>query len=265
MLMGPACLALGFILLLVKTGGLLGRPVWLFGLSLSMGIGCFTSFLAYREVVEQQQKRKHHEEERLKELTSVKETLGETGSLYREKVEKLEVVIQGLESELREIQLAYEQVHGEGQRERLRAGALQTSLEDALDALREARQLDFFKAEEASSLPPDLPAQHRQLRDQFDEKALILNQTRRRLFGVEGQLFALQKNHAEERLASIEDIEILQKEYTSLEGENRNLEEEVQLLEALITELIRTKTSKQRSAPKKKVEQMLELQFDTTT
>ena len=256
---------MAFILLLIKTGGVLGPPIWFFGLLLSMGIGCFTSCLAYREVVEQQQQRKQLEQKRLKELVSVKETLKETGLLYREKVENLEEVIQGLEGELREVQLAYDQVHSEGQRERIRAGAFQTSLEDALDALRQARKLDFFKSQQASSLPSDLPAQHRQLRDQFDEKALILNQTRLRLFGIEGQLFALQKTHVEEKLASIEDIEILQKEYTYIEEENRNLEEEIQHLEALITELIRSKTTKQRSAFKKKAEQMLELQFDTTT
>lgn len=264
MLLGPSCLTLAFLILFFKAGNFSESPFWFLGLFFSIGISCVISCLLHRELIEQQENFKLIEASNVKELTSNKELLKETGVFYKEKVEKLELVIQNLEKEFNEIQIAYEKVYHGRESEHTRAEALQVSLHDALDAFREAQQFDFIKTEANVSLPSNLSGLYRQLRKQFDEKSLVLNQTRRRLFGIEGQLFVLQKVCAEEKLSNNSELDIFQKQFVCLEMENQQLQEEVRHLETLVSQLFETKSRKKLVA-KKKVEQMLELQFDSTS
>ncbi len=260
---GPGSLLAALTLLMIRTSHHIGRPVWFFGLSISILIACLITYLTFKEILEREAMLKALKTEKESQAASIRSTLDEASHLYREKVEKLEEAIAQIEKEHGELQVGYEQIHDTSQKEKVKGSALHTSLEDALEALRAAHELNFLKNQHYASLPTDLPSQHKQLREQFDEKALVLDQTRRRLFALEGQLFLTRKEQVDEKLDPQEELDFMQTDLALLNEENQRLEVEIESLEALVSQLLKPK-EKKKTPSKQKVEQMLELQFDTS-
>jgi len=260
---GPGSLLAALVLLIIHSSSYIGRPAWTFGLSISILIACFVTYLTFKEILERETLLDALKAEKESQALSMRSTLDEASHIYREKVEKLEESIAGLEKDHSELQVGYEQIHDACQNEKGKASALFTSLQDALDALRLVRQFHYFQDQQSALLPTDLPSKHKQLREQFDEKALVLDQTRRRLFALEGQLFLTRREGAEEKLGPQEELQMIQTDLAFLDEENQRLEREIEHLEHLVSELLKPKEKKKTSS-KKKVEQMLELQFDAT-
>ena len=259
---GPGSLLAALTLLMIRTSHHIGRPVWFFWLSISILIACLITYLTFKEILEREAMLKAIKTEKESQAASIRSTLDEASHLYREKVEKLEEAIAQIEKEHGELQVGYEQIHDTSQKEKVKGSDLRTSLEDALEALRAAHELNFLKNQHYASLPTDLPSQHKQLREQFDEKALVLDQTRRRLFALEGQLFLTRKEQVDEKLDPQEELDFMQTDLALLNEENQRLEVEIESLEALVSQLLKPK-EKKKTPSKQKVEQMLELQFDT--
>lgn len=259
---GPGSLFAALVLLMIHSSSYIGRPAWSFGLSISILIACFVTYLTFKEILAREDLLNAFKKEKENQAASMRSTLAEASHIYREKVEKLEEAIAQLEKEHGELQVGYEQIHDSCQKEKGKASALFTSLQDALEALRQARQLYFFHDQHHASLPSDLPSKHEQLREQFDEKALVLDQTRRRLFTLEEQLYLLRRERAEEKLGPQKELQLMQIDLELLAEENQRFEREIENLEHLISKLLKPKEKKKASS-KKKVEQMLELQFDS--
>lgn len=257
-LSGPIALMIALILLIGKTAHHIERPVWLFGLSLSILIACFIAYLTFKEILSRETLLSQLKEQNEKKAAAIRSALDESQHLFREKVDKLEEALKALEEDYRQLQVGYEKIYGENQKEHTLSSSLHVSLEDALDDLREERQKSYIKTQAEHFLPPDLIAKHRQLREQFDEKALILDQTRRRLFQLEGHLFAARKIQAEEKLERGPELEILLDEIALFSEKNRQLEEENNHLEEVISSMLESKAKK---APAKKKAEALELQF----
>lgn len=260
-LAGPGALLTALLLLIVKIAPLLARPTWVFGLCLSICLACFITYLSYKEILARQRVLTELKGENEKKVAAIRATLEEATHLYREKVGALEEAIQAKEGECEELRLAYEQVYQVSQKERGKASALHTSLEDALEQMRNARYHTYLKEQSDRAVPADLPSRYHQLRQQFDEKALILEQTRRRLFALEGQLFAERREMAEEKLEPSLAAIHLQRDLIALDEENQVLEGEILRLEEIVSELSKPKPKKASS--KAKVDQMLQFQFDT--
>ena len=83
--------------------------------------------------------------------------------------------------------------------------------------------------------PKNLVRQRQQLREQFEEKSIVLDQTRRRLFEAEGFLIALKKERGLELLSQNEEMEALVCTLNELIQENEALEVEIKELESLVS------------------------------
>lgn len=246
-LFGPALLLSVIGLLLFKSDSI----IWLCGLCISALLATWISYLTFQEIAAHNQEFQCLSARKDKESNDLRATLDETHVLYREKVSKLENSLCDLE----EKQSAE---HSEVNHYKSRARAFEASLEEALTELRNLSQLHYLQQEE--KVPKNLVKEHAQLREQFEEKSLVLDQTRRRLFEVEGFLLALKKERGLELLSQNEEQEILIKEIGQLITENERLEKEVIALESLV--------SLKATAPKKtqkKLQDMLEFQFETST
>ncbi|NGX60283.1 MAG: hypothetical protein KR126chlam3_01454 [Chlamydiae bacterium] len=271
-LFGPGSLLGALALLLYRAGYLIGHPVWLCGLILSIFLACGIIYLSFKEVLSHEKDFLHQNSQNQKESEDLRAILEEAHTLYREKVEKLEQTIATIEKEqklhieakektLIDLQGSYEETKEESNTYKNQTHQFQISLEDALDQLRDSQQFQYIQQEVGKALPKNLPSQHRQLREQFDEKALILEQTRRRLFVIEGQLLALKKEQVTEKLAENSEEENIFQMVQVLIEENDLLEEEIAHLETLVAESLKSKREKK---PKKKIDQMLEFQFEPT-
>lgn len=252
---GPALLCGGFFLLLFRANSLIGRPVWTLGLTFSICIAAFITYLTQKELLTRAEKLKNETNQAKKTAGNYRSTLDEAQALYREKVEKLEEAISDQDSIFLDIQSKEYEAEREAKQQKNRALAFETSLQDALDELREARQMHYLEREMGKILPKNLPSQHKQLRDQFEEKSMILDQTRRRLFTLEGQLLALKKEQMIQELSEDSHEETLLKALERVVQENEDLENEIIQLEKLLSQ---SPPSKKKE---KKAQQVLEFQF----
>jgi hypothetical protein len=271
LLLGPALLVAALLLIFYKAAFLIASPVWITGLGCALLLACAISYLSFREVLEREMKNRRGRECQEAHQKEIRSLLNETHALYRDKIAKLEAVIASLEEEegqilvenekeYVELQRGYESLFQENRELKNRTSSLHIALEDALDELRALRQEEYLLLQTQKRIPKDLPHRYRQLREQFDDKALALEQTRRRLFALEGQLLALKIASASEKLeANREEIALLN-EVESLLDEKECLETEVALLEKLVLGSGSSKAAKKRA--KKQLETMLEFQFD---
>lgn len=262
-LAGPGCLLAACALLMLRLSSLDFRPVWLMGLILSILIGSTVSYLVFKEILERITLASRLEAENRSRVDAMRSTLDQAHALYRDKVEQLQQAIAALETEYHVLEADHLCISDERDRERAQSSSFHISLDDALDALREERLLAYLREQHHTFTPHDLAARYRQLREQFDEKALAYKQTRRRLFSLEGQLFVAEREIAERGLNGNSQLDLLQSDLSILVQENQWLEDEVEKLEGVVAELSRPKSSK-RASSKSRVEQpALPLQFES--
>jgi len=260
-LLGPLLLLCVVVLLLLKMATFAEGIFWLFGVALATVLACLITYLAFQEIAAQKQDLRQLIDKKEKETQDLRAVLDETHLLYREKVAKMEDAI--CECEKRQVaELEQRQsLEAELTHYKAKARSFEISLEEALNELRNLAKVHYLEQEKQQQIPPNLVKQHQQLRQQFEEKSLVLDQTRRRLFETEGFLLALKKERGLELLSQNEEQQTLFKHIEELLQENGQLEAEVKALEGLISVL-----SKPTTAPKKtqkKLEEMLEFQFDT--
>lgn len=94
--------------------------------------------------------------------------------------------------------------------------------------------------------------QYAQLKEQFEEKSDILNQTRKQLFSVESQLLALQKQMEEQDFEEDAHDVVLTEQLRQVESLQNQLEQEVVCLEEIISKLHQPKkTARVRKAKTK--------------
>ena len=99
-------------------------------------------------------------------------------------------------------------------------------------------QEDVFYRELSSQLkllPKEIKEAHLQLRAQFEEKSKVLNETRKTLFSLEGEHFALCKEYLEKEHQPNETMICLQKDLRTLLEENESLKKEIATLEQIIS------------------------------
>lgn len=270
LLLGPLLLLAALLLLFFQTSYLTLPPVWLLSFAISIALTCWINFMAVKECCFHEEKRQTEntvEEEKIQDLRGV---LDETHLLYRDKVANLEKQLKNLEEEkinlvsdqekaLKTYEKNHKLVFEESAFYKRQVDALQVSLSDALDELRPARQMEYLQKENSKTIPPDLIHKHVQLREQFDEKAAVLNQTRKELFALEGELLILKNEHAEQKFDSLQEQDLLFSVIKNLEEEKESLKKEISALEQIIT-VAQKKPSPVKN--KKKLEKMLEFQFD---
>lgn len=257
---GPGCLLAAYCILLVRANPLIGRPAWTSGLTFSVFVGCGIIYLTLKEILLNEQKLKQKIEDKEKELKTFRSVLDETNILYRTKIAALEQLIANHENEQNEWQVHCERIEEEAKSYKSQALSFQVSLEECLDELRKTREEHYLQVESGRLLPKDLPHQYKQLRDQFEEKSLVLDQTRRRLFVIEGQWVSLKKEQMLEKLDFDESEWGLILSIQSLLEENGLLQQEVALLERLVSEKFKDKKKKGGQ----ELEQMLEFQLNLT-
>lgn len=257
---GPGCLVTAYFILFFRAHLLIGRPIWIAALTFSVFVGCGIVYLTLKEILLKQQGLGKQLEGKDKELVSLRSILDETNLLYRNKIASLEEIISEFEKKEQERASDLETMKEELEKTKNHALSFQASLEESLDELRNVRQEHYLQLEAGRLLPKDLPFQYKQLREQFEEKSLVLDQTRRRLFTIEGQLAALKKEHEGEKLDDSESEKQLILSIQSLIEENEILQEEIILLEKLAFE--KHKDKKKKSA--RKLDQMLEFQLNLT-
>lgn len=271
-LVGAGSLLGALALLLYRAGFLIGHPIWFCGLILSILLSCGIIYLSFRELLSREKNLLVQISENKKEAENLRNVLEEAHVLYRDKVEKLEQTFALMEEEqehsqsakdkaLNDLKSECEIAKEESNTNKNHTQMLHNSLEDALDEVRGLRQFQYMQQEVGKTLPKDLPSQHRQLREQFDEKALILEQTRRRLFLIEGQLLALKKQKAMESLSENPEESSFVQIVQNLIEENEQLEKEIGQLEILVARPLQTKRQKKSQ---KNLDHMLELQFEPT-
>ncbi len=196
-----------------------------------------------------------------KEAEDLRAILDETHLLYRDKVSKLETALGDYERDqadkLLEKEGAVAQLTEAVNHYKSLAHSFETSLEEALNELRTLSQLHYMQQQQEA--PKNLVRQHQQLREQFEEKSIVLDQTRRRLFEAEGFLIALKKERGLELLSQNEEMEALVCILNELIQENEALDAEIKALESLVS----LKLAPQKKT-QKKLQEMLEFQFETT-
>lgn len=258
---GPCFLLLAYFLLIYHAAPLLERPVWLTGLTLCVALALAILYLSLTELKRQNEELQKQIDKKEEEAIGLHSILEEAQNLHRNKIDRFEEMIASQEKEQKEMQAHCEKIEEETKAYKHQALAFQTSLEDALDELRAAQEKMFLLQEGSHLIPKDLPQQHKQLREQFEEKTLVLDQTRRRLFMIEGQLLLLKKQQESDQLNLNENEIELWKILYQLFEENVRLDQEVSALEKLI--FVQGKTSEKRS--KKKFDRMLEFQFESSS
>ncbi len=231
----------------------------MFGLGISIFLASGITYLIYKEVLFLEKNLQNEGTQKDQEASNLKEVLEETQHLYRRKVDQLEEAFVAIEGEKDELHQGYEELFEESNANKNHLTSYQTSLDDALEELRKLRQIHFLEQEREKKTPKDLLSQHKQLREQFDEKSLILDQTRRRLFMIEGHLIVLKKQQAMEKLDSSQEEEMLLSILKALDEENKFLEKEIAELETLVVSSFKLPRAKKI---KKQLENMLEFQFE---
>jgi chromosome segregation ATPase len=146
---------------------------------------------------------------------------------YQEREKEVACVLQ----EQRELAERLQQVEAEAERTRKEQGAdLAAEKEHLLAQLAELRT---HLAAQAKT-----EALYRQLREQFEQKTRLLEQTRAQLFHVDTQLQTLQKEKEDRQLEGGEVLAPLHKELERLEQESNHLAEENTFLQDLVTQLM---------------------------
>lgn len=248
------------VLLLLKMATLAQGIFWLFGVALATLLACSIAYLAFQEIAAQKTDLRLLIGKKEKEIQDLRAILDETHLLYREKVSKMEDAICECEKkQIAELE-ERESIEDELTHYKSRARSFEISLEEALNELRNLAQIHYLEQEKQQQVPPNLVKQHRQLREQFEEKSLVLDQTRRRLFETEGYLLALKKERGLELLSQNEEQQTLFQHIKELLAENETLEKEIKELESLITVLSKPTTTPKKTP--KKLQEMLEFQFD---
>lgn len=92
---------------------------------------------------------------------------------------------------------------------------------------------------------------YKQLRLQFDEKSEVLNQTRKELFHTENQLLALEKEKEVVTFDEDVDQKILVSQMKALEEEREDLEDQVLLLQEIISSMQEKKKMMKPRKPRK--------------
>jgi hypothetical protein len=128
--------------------------------------------------------------------------------------------------------------------------SLEKQLRDAKESLSEGHKVSLVDPQEKMQLE-QAQRQYALLREQFDEKSEILDQTRKELFHVENELLALQKACAEKVYEIPEEDFFLIKDLQMLEDERRDLEAQVTNLQDFISVLLgpKQRISRHRKAP----------------
>jgi len=268
-LLGPLFFLCINALLFTKTAPHLGSLVWLFGIAVTTLLSCGISYLVYQEIGTWRRGFELKNSQKNKEAEDLRSVLDETHRLYRDKVAKLEAAIgeveneqmeklQGSVSALAKLQEEFDELFDKAGFYKNQAHSFQIALEDALDEVRELSHMLYLNQDQKA--PKELLSQHQQLREQFEEKSVVLDETRRRLFATESFLLALKKERGFELLDLHQEQELLIKAISELLEENDELEKENIALENLISlkPLSHKKTAK-------KLEEMLEFQFDNAT
>jgi chromosome segregation ATPase len=262
-LLGPALLLAVVVLLLLKKAMLAEGIFWLFGVALATLLACSIAYLTFQEIAAQKRDLLQLISKKEKENHDLRAILDETHLLYREKVSKMEDAIIDCErKQIAELE-AKESLEAELTHYKARVRSFEVSLEEALNELRNLAQIHYLEQERQQQIPPNLVKQHQQLREQFEEKSLVLDQTRRRLFETEGFLLALKKERGLELLSQNEEQQTLFKHIEELLAENETLEKEIKELESLISVLSKPTTTPKKTP--KKLQEMLEFQFDSTS
>ncbi len=268
-LSGPLLLLGAVTLLFCRAALVIGRPAWMFGLGTTIILASGICYLVFKELGFIQQGARAIQKKKEQDLTNLRSVLEETHLIYRDKIAKLEEMIQKLEEEqtidltaaqsaLDALQAEHDTLFAQFLQHQSHAASLKVSLEDALDELRQFRQADYLYRVFEKRVPKDLANQHRQLREQFDEKSAVLDQTRRRLFVTEGHLLALQKEKDLTQLDLNPEQDILLHQIKELIEENQLLDQEISFLEQLVG--FRPTLEKK---PKKPKEEALEFQFES--
>lgn len=237
---------------------------WLFGIGIATLLACAIAYLAFQEIAAQKRQLRERIGKKEKDAEDLRAVLDETHLLYREKISKMEAAISEYEKkqslELEEKKGAVADLTQQLGYYKSRSRSFEISLDEALNELRSMSQLHYLEQEKQQQIPENLVKQHQQLREQFEEKSLILDQTRRRLFETEGFLLALKKERGLELLNQNEEQECLIRHIEDLLEENALLENEIKELESLVAMLGKPSTSVKKT--QKKLQEMLEFQFD---
>lgn len=259
-LLAPVLLLGVVVLLLIKMATLAEGFFWLFGVGLATLLACSIAYLAFQEIAAQKRDLRLLIGKKEKESQDLRAVLDETHLLYREKVDKMEEAI--CECERKQIAELEQRksVESELTHYKAKARSFEISLEEALNELRNLAKVHYLEQEKQQQIPPNLVKQHQQLREQFEEKSLVLDQTRRRLFETEGFLLTLKKERGLELLSQNEEQQTLISQIDELLQENGQLEAEVKMLESLISVLSKPTTTPKKT--QKKLQEMLEFQFD---
>lgn len=255
-LSGPILLLATIGILFYVFGPFLYQPIWVIGVFLSIFFTCAILFLSFQELLIREKGLKNQSIKKEDALNSLQSRLEETSIFHREEIEQMQQRIVVLEEKQIALLSEVEKKDIELKAHRQEAYAFKTSLEEALNALRAMQQECFYL--QSQGYLKDLPMQYKQLRKQFEEKSLILDQTRRRLFTVEGYLLSLKKQQAMDMLSFEESEKNLLKYTQDLMEENIHLEEEVIALEECVNSHKKMKETK----PRKELKQIENLVFD---
>lgn len=290
-ILGPLLLSGCFGLCLLKVARPHFSNVWSIGIgiafALALSILLFSLFDLYLDF-SAFQKQKEQDAQQLTNLKAEMRKLQTTMHALNQKelqelAERYQAQMQDFtsrkEEEMQHLQKAYEKAFEEANENKHRAASLQISLEEALLELGQKRQLEFLEKElkqmleeiqqnadpkplenreaskpESTKMRPDHHLE--QLRKQFEEKSHLLSETRKELFLVENQCLSLQREK------EFNTLEMNERECTYLENlkqiddENRELENQVILLEEIVNQLLVPK--KRAPRVKKNVEKMLD-------
>lgn len=260
LIMGPGLLLASLLILLIRVGPLCGHPVWILGVFASTLLSVSIIYISLQDLKKKEREKEIEHSELKTALSNIRSILDETQAIYREKVEKLEVVCHEKGEENILLQTGYEALQESLKKQKNLTGDFQTSLEDALEELCHLRQEIFLQEKRKDFIPGDLIHKHQQLREQFQEKLEMLEGTKRKLFSVEGELFYLQKEQENHRFEESADL----KEVLALVQEKEEREKEIMALEELVSSLIEEKKKTSASKSKKKLEEMLEFNFSST-
>ncbi|HSW86954.1 MAG TPA: hypothetical protein VLG49_05585 [Rhabdochlamydiaceae bacterium] len=143
---------------------------------------------------------------------------------------------------------------------------LREKLERITDDLKMATSQEFWiddnEISEEMGKNPQIEKVYIQLKQQFQDKSEILNETRKELFHVENTLLALQKE-CEQNTIDLNPEEItLTNHLKEVEEECKDLENQVECLQELVTELIGKKKTRKSRKAKLFDKANLELTFD---
>lgn len=257
--LGPGLLFIEMILLFIAKRAL---PAWMGAFIFCVLLTLFIIYHCTKELQSLTEKTLEKYAGKAKDVANMQGLLEEINQINQEKIQLLEndldvLEIEGqekikqTEGQLLELRNAYEKLFDESAIGKSRAQSLRTSLDEALDELRNLRQEHFFlKENKPQESDKQIHAHQKQLREQFEEKKEVLEKTRSALFDIEGKLLCLQKEKEEQKLEDSLLLETLFHSLDTLLKQNDSLKEEIFSLEKIISVLSsRKKTTKKSKTP----------------